>query len=486
MGTITLPTATIKQNLLPLVIALLATTAAASLFYTPFLLLILLGIPFLAYFISRPYELLLLMVFLIPFNFIFTIGPIPVAAELLKVFAWIPFIVYRRSRKNPFKASRYNKWFGVLAVILLFSIIRSHDLPFTVKGTVRLGSSLGLVYLVVNLVDDKEKLLKICKVLVVSTFIVACYGFYQWTIQDFGGLFWIVNPRIETSMAHYRDTFWEWRDRIISTLSSELELGHYFNLCLPIGTALWITEGKARISSKWLLMTIASLIGLLLTFTFGAWLALTAAVGLFVMIFDKKLRRKLLSAGVIVLLLFAAVLSYPPMRALLEPKLMGTAQGSFLWDVYTRLDMWIFAVQTWWSHPILGVGIGNYDFLESSRDLFGGTQGVGPHNSYVYLLADTGLLGIVSILAVIVGTIVRNLRLRADPKLGLMGLALAFALTANLFGWFSDDSVFFGPHCSYLLWLLVGLSEAVFNLSARNITSKQDFQITPYVISVRE
>jgi hypothetical protein len=45
-------------------------------------------------------------------------------------------------------------------------------------------------------------------------------------------------------------------------------------------------------------------------------------------------------------------------------------------------------------------------------------------------------------------------------------LALAFALTANLFGWFSDDASFLGAHASYVVWLFVGLSEAVLNLAA--------------------
>ena len=44
---------------------------AASAFYSPLPLVIVIGIPFLLYCLSRPYELLFVMVFLIPFNFVY-------------------------------------------------------------------------------------------------------------------------------------------------------------------------------------------------------------------------------------------------------------------------------------------------------------------------------------------------------------------------------------------------------------------------------
>jgi hypothetical protein len=32
-----------------------------------------------------------------------------------------------------------------------------------------------------------------------------------------------------------------------------------------------------------------------------------------------------------------------------------------------------------------------------------------------------------------------------------------------MMGWFSDDSTYLGPHTSYVLWLMVGLSEVLWN-----------------------
>ena len=465
MTTSSLSTGTdwLRNDTLVLFTALVSVVLAASLFYTALPLIIVIGIPLCFFCLSRPYELLLIMVFLIPFNFVFMVGTVPVAAELLKVFVWIPFLL-TRSQRPTFVGSRFNKWFVVLAGIIVLSLVRAHDLPFTVKESVRLGSNIGLVYLALNLVDSREKLFQVLRVLMVSTFLVACYGFYQWAIQGYGPLFWIVNPRLNTSLAHYRDDFWPWRNRIISVLTSEMELGHYFNLCIPVGLVLWLIEGRRRLASKWLLFSIAMLAGLVLTFTFGAWLALAATFTLFALILVGERRWKLMFAGTAILALLVALVAYGPLRPIVEAKATGTEIGSLAWDVGTRFMSWKLAAQTWWSHPLLGVGIGNYEFTSAGYDFVLGaqSQGSSPHETYLYLLASVGLVGTVSVVVVLLSTIRSNLRdTSIDPDITLLRLGLAFALATNMIGWFADDSGFYGPHAGYLLWLFVGLSEVI-------------------------
>jgi len=461
-----------EDSRLPLVIGVLAAFLAASLFYTPIPLVLLVGIPACFYYISRPYQLLLLMVFLIPFNFAFKIGSVPVAMELLKVFAWIPFFVFLWTRKQTLKTSRYNWCFAVFGGLLVLSVLRSNDLPFTVKESVRLGSNMGLCYLVLNLVDTREKVIQVFKVLAVSAFLVACYGFYQFAIQDFGALFWIVNPRLDTGLSHGRDTFWEWRNRITSVLTSEMELGHYFNLCLPVGVVLWLTEGRNRVASKWFLIVVAVLVGLLLTFTFAAWLSLAVTTGFFVLLFAQMRRWEMVLAGALMLMLAASVVAFSPLRSFLEAKILGTGMESLAWDVLTRWDSWLLALQAWRSHPFIGVGYGSFPSMTvgNLQWLTQGwvSSGSSPHNIYLYLLSELGLIGLAAMVFIFLRTVRTNLQLLSMPGLGYAALGLAFALTTTFVGGCSDDSALYGPHSSYLVWLFIGTSEAVFNLSAAN------------------
>jgi len=463
----------IVEESLTLPIAVIAALLAISVFYTPIPLIAIAGVPLCIYFLTRPYELLLFMAFLIPFNFVFTIGAVPVAAELLKIFVWIPFLLTRGSRAS-FVTSLSNKFFVVLGVLLCLSLVRAQDLPYTLKDSIRFGSNLGLVYLCLNLIDSREKILQIFRVLTISTFVVALYGFYQWIIQDYGPLFWIVNPRLDTSVAHYRDQFWEWRNRIISVLTSEMELGHYFNLCIPIGLMLWLTEGRKRLGSKWLVITISIFIGLILTFTFGAWLALAATTFLFAVGFGGRQRWRRLVVSSLIFCILAAILAVGPLRSTIEAKASGNAIGSLAWDAGTRLYGWKLALQLWWMHPLIGAGIGGYEHFSSDYDFVLGAQSQGstPHNTYLYLLADLGLVGLISVLAITVGAFRSNIRLmRSSSEMRLFAWALAFAICTNLIGWFSDDSGQVGPHASYFFWLLIGLSEVLSRLISSNSDS---------------
>src|SRR5262249_60371551 len=128
-------------------------------------------------------------------------------------------------------------------------------------------------YLVINLVDSREKVFQLFRVLSISTFFVAGYGFYQFAVQDFGPLFWLVNPRLDTGFAHGRYTFWEWRGRIISVLTSELELGHYFHIGLPHGITLWVLQRPGKAAWERLLIALAKLARLVPAFSLRAWLS---------------------------------------------------------------------------------------------------------------------------------------------------------------------------------------------------------------------
>src|SRR5260370_35776988 len=97
-----------------------------------------------------------------------------------------------------------------------------------------------------------------------------------------------------------------------------MELGGYFNLCLPVGVVLWLTEGRKRIGSRWLLKTVAMLGGLLLTFTFGAWLSLVEKTGLFALFMDKKRRLKTIAGGALSFLLLVNSLEARPLRPLIQ------------------------------------------------------------------------------------------------------------------------------------------------------------------------
>jgi O-antigen ligase len=211
------------------------------------------------------------------------------------------------------------------------------------------------------------------------------------------------------------------------------------------------------------------LAGLVLTFTFGAWLALATTTAAFVLLLDKKRRWKFLFTGIAGFAATACVVAYTPaLRALVEDKIVSTGMDGLAWDIYSRLQAWTFAIQTWRAHPLFGVGVGNYQAIEYTNQLVASPwaiTGSTPHETYLYLLAIGGVVGLVTMLILVGGVIRDNIRLRSDPEYGLIAIGMAFSIAVNMIGSFSDDSPFTGPHASYLLWLMIGLSLAVGNLA---------------------
>jgi O-antigen ligase len=154
-----------------------------------------------------------------------------------------------------------------------------------------------------------------------------------------------------------------------------------------------------------------------------------------------------------------------------QDKLLGTGLGSAGFDIVARFDSWLFAMQVWWSHPIFGVGVGNFEKLEYEHEYLPSEwvqTGSTPQNAYVYLLALSGVVGFLSMLAILVGSVRSNLSLKRNPQFGLIALALAFALTTVLFASLTDDGPLFGPHAAYLVWFFIGLSEALRNLASQD------------------
>jgi len=344
----------LPEELMSFAVVTGAAACVVSAMYAPKALALFCAVLLAIIFFERPFGLLVFMAFLIPFNFIVVVNGIPLAAELLKIAIWGPFLLYLITRRKRFLVSRYNLFFLALFALLIYSCVIATDLPYTLKESVRLASSVGLVYLAVNLIDSKEKLFLVLKAIGISSLLVALYGLYQYAIHDFGALFWIVNPRITTGFAPSRSDFWEWRNRLISFLTSEMEAGDYLAYCIPVAAALMFTARRFGARMFWRLTVVLLLIALLLTFTFGSWIGFAAALIYFAWIFRKKLRLKLIASAVCVLssgaILFAAT----------NQKYLSDKVQQIAWDYATRLAFWLVAWREFLDHPIKGGGLGSF------------------------------------------------------------------------------------------------------------------------------
>ncbi len=201
---------------------------------------------------------------------------------------------------------------------------------------------------------------------------------------------------------------------------------------LPFFYMYWRTE--RRFLPRWLLFAsiLTSILGILLCLSRGGMLALVLEAFLALLLTTRRNTKMLLLPLFLVVAL--AGISY-------QWKMRAENQGSLY--TYkdaedTRLDLWHAGVVMFAHNPILGVGSLRFgEFANSYVNLLPDDIGKNAHNTYLDVLACSGLLGLSCFVGMIVSTL-RKLRRRiADPppgdRLEAARMAVLISLLSILF-----------------------------------------------------
>ncbi|MBV8809368.1 MAG: O-antigen ligase family protein [Acidobacteriaceae bacterium] len=242
--------------------------------------------------------------------------------------------------------------------------------------------------------------------------------------------------------------------RIAGPLEGPNQLAAYLGIALPLICAFgWVRRHRA--------MDLAVLglgcLTALLTFSRGGITALIVALALvFFLMQGRRLARAAFAIfGVVFAVAF--VLAWMQFFGVGSPALgriaFGAPAGSqnFNGGLGTRAELWHGAYVLWRSHPMLGIGAGNYELRVAQT----GAPGVRTHanSAYFHTLAEEGLLGFAA-LVLLAFVSIRVFSIRPSASLAAGMLAALAAL------WFHQitDYVTFYPKVGVLLWTMLGLA----------------------------
>ena len=138
-------------------------------------------------------------------------------------------------------------------------------------------------------------------------------------------------------------------------------------------------------------------------------------------------------------------------------------QGFAIQDITGgRSSLARIAINGWLTHPILGNGFGARlagDVLNSGLGKYVYMSAVDPHNLALQLLFHTGIVGVVVVLAIIIGWLQRVLKAdqqdNSSYRIGLIVFILTVLIT-SLYGQMLQSEV-----AGYLFWASVGLEAAM-------------------------
>ncbi|HTR25350.1 MAG TPA: O-antigen ligase family protein [Terriglobales bacterium] len=317
-----------------------------------------------------------------------------------------------------------------------------------VRGLYFVAAYFGFYLLAATWLSTAERKCKALRALLTSTVLVGIFAFVQVTAQSYTGLYTLLYELISD----------EWKGRPPAFLPGPNALAGYLNLILPFAIAVCALSREARWKRLAGAVVVIGAVSLLLTQSRGGYIAFAATVIVAIWHFARDHKRR------IVLLLIVALVGSTFYAALLEwnPRHFGEFEDDH--STLARVILWYAAWNLFLASPVHGIGFGTFNFVSENylpaiADL---PENLGVHNIYLELLAEVGVLGLLSFLTVAHLGIRRARKLcqHGDWFQHAIGFGAACGMTAVLVGGFVDHNVLWAPQIGLLFWLWLAMVSA--------------------------
>ena len=394
--------------------------------------------------VSRPTWLIAFAFASIPLQiFVLDVGNVGLApVQMVTILAAVLFGVEMLATGR-FETPRtsLDVWVFLWLAVGFLGAIGAHDPTAAIKKAGMTVFFAVLYYFVVAKVRRIETIPMLMKVLTASCVTVGAYGI--WVSYQYLALGEVVGGAVIVGSEGLAVP------RAGSTLGNPTVLGGLMVIGVPIAVMLIATtKGWQRIAA--IVSAAVIIVTLGFTFTRGAWLG--GAVALLILVLERKSRNVLVGVVLLVALLSPG--------AVLDRATSSTQLGRA--EISHRFDYWAGAVLIGEQYPLFGAGIDNFRYAFARLPVpQTATREVGhPHNLALDLFAETGMVGLISFGALMVGSLVMLLRRRRfdpNPTRRIWRLAIAAAIIGSLVEQ-TTDSMLLEPFWNAVMWIFFGLA----------------------------
>lgn len=238
--------------------------------------------------------------------------------------------------------------------------------------------------------------------LLLGAFFCASYGILQYFFSDTAAL-WLDTER-----------FSDISRRVTGSFSNPNVLAVYLLLCHPIALCGMLDPTQSRVRRAFFALTaVAIALCTVLTWTRGAWLGLLAQLALFLLFHSAAT----LTAGILSLPFAVCALAYLPRNVLHRFMSIGTLAES---SIRYRIHTWQGVERLLAAHP-WGIGVGEKAFCAVyPRYALSGIESVmHAHSIYLQIALETGVIGLILFLSLVVTALLRGADRRAHFGAGL-------------------------------------------------------------------
>jgi len=374
-------------------------------------------------------NLFLILIFIRPFISSLAFPYIDSIYSLFLLIFLLCWIISKGLPLNKIKLLKYPLIIFIYA--LLISTFFAYNKTAGLKELLKYAAYL-LVFLITASLADKEKT-KIVRAIILAGFIIGLLAIYQY----FFGFQHVLDYIYKQGTANQSALDYINRKRVFLPFATPNILAGYLIMIIPLALIFRQTI--------WLLAPLT--FSLFLTQSLGAFLSLFIGITICFCLQGKFRKRGLLVIlGLLLTMGMIFTMRSRSPRQHLQP----------LSSLAMRLTYWRETAQIIKTHPLIGVGPGNFDSPHSRY----------AHNSYLQIWAEAGIFGLLAFLWLILSIIKSNLKfLNHDfHKSGTNPLLISYIvfLIHNFV-----DFTFFLPEVSLIWWLLMG-----FLFSSRQLSRK--------------
>lgn len=322
------------------------------------------------------------------------------------------------------------------------SLFYSINLRSSIYQIYQLTPLLCIFIFTVNL--EKKQTIKLITTMIVSVLILSIYGIYQY-IWGFEHTKEYISLNLKDMLeTRYVQEILLTR-RAIATFFSPNMFASYLSMTAPLCAGLLLDSIKNKKTFVFLTACLIFIFtSLVLTKSIAGWLSLSFGIIIF-FILTRGIGRKITLMSAIFITIIAAILLLSRYNMFFN---LANQQNTIL----QRLSFFKGTFEIIKDFPIKGVGVGNLGNIYLKYKGFIGNETRFSHNLFLQTWAETGLLGLISVILLTLTFLWSPLKMKKNfTNIGIISSGYVFIVN-NLF-----DFSYFIPQVSFVWWAVMGL-----------------------------
>jgi len=329
-------------------------------------------------------------------------------------------------------------WGILFAVVALFSFYVNNYMLFAFVHEFRLFFEPFLLFLIILLLIPIDKIKFYIKSLILSSFLLAMVGIYQYIAKIPSSALW-VDKELERASIY---------TRAFSIVGSPNVLAAYLEIALPLSLIFIIKKKKIVHKLIYSVAFVGILVGLFVTFSRAAWLSSSFSLFIGFMSYSPLV-------GITFIILGIAIIVFIPVFKLRITTLFSEEYLDKSLNLGGRLFRWKQGMLNVSNHPWLGSGLGTFGGSASQK--YGYFAGVSMDSVYIKTLAETGWLGLIAFVLWVswgVGELFYRYYTRKNITILFIAVSL-FSILLNMF----TENLFDTWGISINFWTLLAIGQ---------------------------